>query len=108
MRVVLTILSGVVLAVALYQVLESWELFRSFRRVPSNPTTGAEALVGSQGEVVESFKRIGPERAVIGRVQIGSESWEAELIDGGGDLAQVGEHVSVVGASGSLLKVTRC
>ena len=106
MAIVATLVSGLLLAVLLYQALEFWGTYRDGKRAPQGPATGLEALVGSDAEVIEQFERRGPENAAIGRVKIGSESWQAELTDGAGRLASVGDHVSVVGIAGSILKVT--
>jgi membrane protein implicated in regulation of membrane protease activity len=97
---------GLLIAALLYQALQFISLVRSSRSTPRRSITGVEALVGSDAEVVEDFMLRGAERSAIGRVRVGNESWQAQLLDGSGRLATVGDHLSVVGVSGALLKVT--
>jgi membrane protein implicated in regulation of membrane protease activity len=99
------IITGLALAALGYQVIEIWVTHRAFKGTPGGPVTGLEALVGSNAEVIEAFRRSGPDSPAFGRVRVGSESWQAELSTNTGRLAEVGDHVRIVGASGLLLKV---
>jgi membrane protein implicated in regulation of membrane protease activity len=88
-----------------YQLLEIWVLHRSSRDAPSSPVTGFEALIGADAEVVQPFSSTGPQSRCLGRVRIGSESWNAELVAEAIRKTAVGDQVRVVGAAGMLLKV---
>jgi membrane protein implicated in regulation of membrane protease activity len=98
------IVTGLVLAALGYQLIESWVLHRSTQG-RSDAITGLDALVGTDVEVVEAFRLSGPAGPGIGRVRVGSESWQAELVDSSGRLAAVGDRLHVVGTSGTSLKV---
>jgi membrane protein implicated in regulation of membrane protease activity len=99
------IISGLLLAALGYQVLQIWVLRRSSRDAPSGPVTGLEALIGADAEVVEPFDPTGPKSQRLGRVRVGSELWNAELVAAASREAAVGDHLRVVGAAGMLLKV---
>jgi membrane protein implicated in regulation of membrane protease activity len=99
------IVTGLVLAALGYQLLGLWHLHRSSKGMPRGPVTGLDALVGADAEVVEAFKRSGPAGPVLGRVRVGSELWQAELVANTGRPAAVGDRVHIVGAADMLLKV---
>jgi len=99
-----TIVTGVFLAALGYQVLETWVLHRSSKSRPPGPVAGIDALVGTDVEVVEAFRRSGTESPPLGRVRVGTETWQAELAGNSPRLAAAGDHVQVVGVSGSVLR----
>jgi membrane protein implicated in regulation of membrane protease activity len=96
---------ALLLSLALYQVIELYVLHRGSRDTSSAPIMGIEAYIGRTVEVTESFLRTEPAAPAYGRVQVGSESWRAELVSSPASLALVGEQVLVVGAAGFLLRV---
>ena len=100
------IVTGIVLAALGYQVLEVWVLHRSSRSRPPGPVAGIDALVGTDAEVVEAFRRSGTAGPPLGRVRVGTETWQAELAGNSPRLAAAGDHVQVVGVSGLVLRVT--
>ena len=99
------IVSGLFLAAVGYQLIQWWVLRDSLRRIPKQPITGPTALVGADAEVVEGFKRSGPTAPALGRVRIGSELWQAELVTNLDRMAVVGDQVRVTGIAGMLVKV---
>jgi membrane protein implicated in regulation of membrane protease activity len=99
------IVAGVVLAALGYQLMEMWVLHRSCKEMPPGPVAGVEALVGSEAEVIESFRRSAQDGALAGRVKVRGESWKAELPAETPRLATIGEHVRIVSVSGLVLKV---
>jgi len=99
------IISGLVLAALGYQLIQLWVLHQSANKMPRGPVTGLGALVGTDAEVVEAFKRGGPTAPALGRVRIGSELWRAELAATADRMAGVGEQVRVIGVRDMTLTV---
>lgn len=91
-----------------YSLMQLWVLHRSSRGMVRRPATGADAFVGSDVEVIESFHPRESGSSALGRVRSGNETWRAELLDGAGRLPAVGDQVRVVGAAGMTLRVKYC
>jgi len=99
------IVSALVLAAVGYQLIQWWDLRQSAKKIPRQPITGLSALVGADAEVVDGFKRSGPAAPALGRVRIGNELWQAELVTNLDRMAAVGDQVRVTGVAGMVVKV---
>ena len=110
MKLFRILLSSLLWAVGVYQVLVILIRHSSFGTKRSGRVTGVEPLVGSDlvgsdAEVIETFRREGPNRSAFGRVRVHGESWQAELSTSTGDVPEIGEQVRIVGRSGLVLRV---
>ena len=82
------------LALGTFIFVRTWVVLPSLRR---KKVTGAEGMMGQEGEVVESL-------TPKGVVKVGGEYWQAECLDG--DM-ETGEEVEVVGINRLKLEVKR-
>ena len=96
---------GVQIVLALATALGLLTLLRPnmVRRLHAGPTlrTGADALIGQRGHVLEPLSHVTP-----GRVKIGGEVWTARPYDED-DLIEVGATVDVVSIKGATAYVLR-
>ena len=111
---------GVGTSAAVIGILLLWLCFVAIRTTKKRSLTGAEALIGKQGRVIEEFRPVFEEKCLRGKVSLMGEIWHAELDESRGrpvgslpesDSAprsplEVGEKVVVTKREGLLLYVT--
>jgi membrane protein implicated in regulation of membrane protease activity len=96
---------AVAIGIAIYSLLEAWEIRGLVKHSPRHPVSGMESLIGRSAIVSQPFEHSQARQPPSGQVTIDGESWRAELQNRPGEFPDLGEKVTICAVEPSKLTV---